>query len=133
MILFRGVYSVHPGIPVEPRGAWGKLKALIGRGLTFYTCPCLECPSTGEGPERELDQQLPPVPVITGSRGRCLCMGAPQPDNSLCWRGHVASHVTWGCFLPGSLPICSLGSFWVIRRQSKSSQAASFMARDYEH
>ena len=59
-------------------------------------------------------------------------MGAPQPDNSLCWRGHVARHVTWDCFLPGSLPICSLGSFWVIRRQSKSSQAASFMARDYE-
>lgn len=21
-------------------------------------------------------------------------MGAPQPDNSLCWQGHVASHVT---------------------------------------
>lgn len=37
-------------------------------------------------------------------------MGAPRPDNSLCWRGHVASHVTRGCFLPGSLPICSLSA-----------------------
>lgn len=101
--------------------------------LTFFTCPCLECCLLGEGPTRELDRQLPPVPVITGSWGRVPLYGAPQPDNSLCWRGHVARHVTWGCFLPGSLPICSLGSFWVIRRQSKSSQAASFMARDYEH
>uniref|UniRef100_A0A7M4E7W9 AT-rich interaction domain 1A n=1 Tax=Crocodylus porosus TaxID=8502 RepID=A0A7M4E7W9_CROPO len=56
-----------------------------------------------------------------------LCTGAQQPNNSLCSQGHVVRHVTRCCFLPGSLPICSLGSFWVIRRRSKSSQPSSPM------
>lgn len=42
---------------------------LVGRGLNFCIYPSLECSSVGERPIGKLDQQLPPVPVITGSRG----------------------------------------------------------------
>lgn len=111
----------------------GKVKSLlVGRGLNFCTYLCLECPLTEEGPLRELINSCCQSLESQEVEAWCLCIEALQPDNSLCWRGHVASHVTRGCILLGSLPICSLGSFWVIRHQSKSSQAASFMARDYE-
>lgn len=112
----------------------GKVKSLLaGRGLNFCTYLCLECPEQRRVPLWELINSCCQSPESQEVEAWCLCIEALQPDNSLCWRGHVASHVTRGCILLGSLPICSLGSFWVIRRQSKSSQAASFMARDYEH
>lgn len=55
---------------------------------------------------------------------RGLCLYRPfvsQPNNSYC-RGHVARHVR--VFLRGPRPSV-LGCFWVIRRGSKSSQAAA--------
>lgn len=69
VVLLMRVYSLSP-LRSECGATWSWQEAestLVGRGLNFYICPCLECSSTGEGPVRELDQQLPPVPVITGS------------------------------------------------------------------
>ena len=72
-----GIYSVLP--QTECGATWSLQEAesmLVGRGLNFCIYPSLECSSIGERPIGELDQQLPPVPVITGSQGRVPLYGS---------------------------------------------------------
>lgn len=57
-------------------------------------------------PIRDASQQLLPIPGIA-ARGLVSLYGGEgiqQLDNSLCWRGHVAGHVTRCCFCRGPYP-----------------------------
>lgn len=114
------VYSPFLKSGVGPRSLRGSRET-----LTFSTCPCLMLPVGG--PTRELDQQLRPFPIITGKlRPGAFLYGSSAARQQLVLAGPCGASRDLGLFSAGVLTHLFSRLFWVIRRQSKSSQAASF-------